>query len=209
MEFISLLLTYFDTKFLEDVVTGLVSSAVFLFFLFALKPSIAISPTISSHYTTINGQKERIYYFKVLNKGWVFKIYDITVRAYVCETVRTANGENLSLQELELRGMAQWGLNRLNLRHCFQDLLCGESTLKSRSDYAIQFASSEKIKNLLNHNNRYITLQVVAKHSLTGFTSVETKHYRHLSKVQDGTFLSGNSYKVVKNVHEDDNIVVT
>ena len=209
MEFITHLTEYFDGKFIGDLVTGLVTSVVFLFFLFALKPSIAISPRISSQYTTINGQKERVYYFKVINKGWVFKIYDITVRAYVCETIRTANGENLGLQELELRGMAQWGLNKLNLKHCFQDFFCGESTLRSRSDYAIQFASSEKIKNLLNHNNRYITLQVVAKHSLTGFTSVETKHYRHLSKVEDGTFLSGNSYKVVKNVHEDDNIVVT
>lgn len=207
MDIITHITSYFDTKFFGDLTTGVVSSAIFLGLLFMLKPSIAISPRISSQYKTINGQKEHVYYFKIVNKSWLFKIYDITVKAYICETIPNANGNDVLLKELELRGIAQWVLDRLNIRHCFQDHFRGEATLRGSSDYAVQFATSENIKNLLNQN-KYITLQVLARHSLTGFSTVKTKHYRHLSKVENGSFLSGNSFKIVKNVHSDDNIVV-
>lgn len=197
-----------DSKIFGDIVTGLTTSAIFLALLFMLKPSISISPKISSQYKTINGQKQLVYFFKIMNKSWLFRVYDITVRAYICETIPNANGNDVLMRDLELKGITQWVLNRFNPRHCFQDTICGEGTLKSRSDYAVQFACGENIKNLLNHR-KYITIQVLAKHSLTGFSTVETKHYHHLSKVEDGIFLTGNSFKIVKNMHANDNIIVT
>lgn len=198
----------FSSKIFGDIITGLTSSAIFLGLLFMLKPSISISPRISSQYKTINGQKQLVYFFKIMNKSWIFKVYDITVKAYICEKIPNSNGDDVLMKDLELRGISQWVLNRFNIRHCFQDKLRGETTLSSRSDYAVQFGCSENIKNLLSRR-KYITVQVLARHSLTGFSTVKTKHYHHLSKVEDGIFLTGNSYKIVKNIHSDDNIIVT
>lgn len=96
-----------------------------------------------------------------------------------------------------MKGGDQWVLNKLNFKHILQNIRKGEKTLESRSDYAAQFTTFDNIETLIK-NNSYIVIQVLAKHSLTGFSSITVMKYRHSSKIEKGCFLSGNSCKIVK-----------
>lgn len=73
----------------------------------------------------------------------------------------------------------------------------GFNTLKSRTDYAVQFFTQEDCRTILDSNEKYIQFQITAKHSLTGFSKVRTMKYAHVSKVENGSFLSGNSFEIV------------
>lgn len=181
---------------IQGIVSGVIASAIFLLILFRLKPRIVISDKIASKYITIQGKETHVYVFKVINKSLLFKVYDIKVNAFVCKNVPNINGTNVNLKNIELKGGDQWILNKLNSKHLLQNFLQGENTLQSRCDYACQFFSSENIATLLT-NNSYISIQVLAKHSLTGFSRVRVRSYHHHSKIEKGTFLSGNSCKII------------
>jgi len=180
---------------LNGVVPGVIASAIFLFILFLLKPKIVISDKIASHYRIINGNKHHVYLFKIINKSLFFKVYDLKVNAYVCENIQNVNGVDTKYSDITLKGVDQWVLNSLNFKHILQNLLRKEKTLQSRCDYAAQFATFDNIATLLQ-NNSYISVQVLAKHSLTGFSRVKIMKYQHPSKIIKGTFLSGNSCKI-------------
>jgi hypothetical protein len=188
--------TLLQNWFFQGIISGVVESSIFLLILFWLKPWIKISDKIASKYVTIKGKETHVYVFKIINKSWFFKVYDIKVNAFVCENVPNVNGMNVIFLDIELKGADQWILNKINRKHLFQNILHGEKTLKSRCDYACQFFSSENIATLLNKNS-YISLQVLAKHSLTGFSRVRIMQYYHHSKIVKGSFLSGNSFKIV------------
>jgi len=185
-----------SNNIIQGIISGVISSGIFLFILFLLKPWIIISDKIASKYVTIKGKETHVYVFKIINKSLFFKVYDIKVNAFICENIPNINGMNVNFRDIELKGADQWILNRLNFRHLFQNILKGEKTLQSRCDYACQFFSSENLATLLD-NNSYISIQVLAKHSLTGFSRVKIMKYHHHAKIVKGTYLSGNSCKIV------------
>ncbi|WP_179416201.1 hypothetical protein HDF19_10095 [Mucilaginibacter sp. E4BP6] len=182
--------------FLNGVIPGVVASAIFLFLLFLLKPKIVISDKIASQYVKVGNKDHHAYVFKIINKSLFFKIYDLKVNAYVCSNMPNVNGNNVNFKDIQLKGADQWVLNRMYWKHIFQNTIRGERTLESRCDYACQFFSGENISNLLD-NNSYISVQVLAKHSLTGFSRVKIRKYNHSSKIVKGIFLSGNSCRIV------------
>ncbi len=183
--------------FLNGVVPGVVASAIFLFILFMLKPKIVISDKIASHYRIINGTKHHVYLFKIINKSLFFKVYDLKANAFVCENIQNVNGVDTKYTDITLKGVDQWVLNSLNFRHILQNFLRKDKTLQSRCDYAAQFVTFDNVATLLQ-NNSYISLQILAKHSLTGFSRVKIMKYQHHSKIEKGAFLSGNSCKIVQ-----------
>lgn len=190
---------------MQGIMSGIISSIIFLVILFCLKPCIVISDKIATKYVNIDGNDTHVFVFKIINKSFLFKVYDIKVNAYVCNDVPNVNGINVTFKDIELKGANQWVLNRLNFKHLFQNILRGEKTLQSRCDYACQFFSEENLKSILK-NNSYISLQVLAKHSFTGFSKVKIMKYRHPSKIIKGSFLSGNSSQIVHSIEVNETI---
>ena len=184
------------SNIIQGILSGLIASGVFLIALTFIKPKIVITRKIACQYVKINGKTERIYTFKIINKSAIFRLYDLRINAFVCQRKPNVNGDDVQFKAIEFRGYDQWVINRLNLKHILQNIRLGDKTLRSRTDYASQFSTSDNLKNLLN-NNSYITFQVLARHSLTGFSTVRTMNYHHISKIEDGCFLSGNTCKIV------------
>ncbi|RYE27620.1 MAG: hypothetical protein EOP42_18965 [Sphingobacteriaceae bacterium] len=186
-----------SSNIFQGIVSGIIASGIFLIIISSLKPKIVISDKIASQYLKIRGKDIHVYFFKIINKSLFFRIYDLKVNAYVCDNIPNINGNDTKYSDITLKGGDQWVLNKLNFRHLLQNFLRGEKTLESRSDYAAQFTSFENLENLIKKNS-YIVIQVLAKHSLTGFSSIQTMKYQHNSKIEKGCFLSGNSCRIVK-----------
>jgi hypothetical protein len=165
-----------------------------------------ISDKIASQYLEINGKDTHVYLFKIINKSLFFRIYDLKINAYVCQSIPNINGTDVNFKDIPLKGADQWVLNRLNFKHILQNIRKGDKTLQSRCDYAVQFFSTENIATLLN-NNSYISVQVLAKHSLTGFSRVKIMKYQHHSKIVKGCFLSGNCCKIVPSPEKNKTII--
>lgn len=182
-------------QIIGDIITGLTSSGMFLFLLYLLKPKIRLSDFIT--HTKENEIHEDLYYFKIINRSLFFKIYDIKFRVYSCENIPSHNGDDVALREIALRKSNQWVLARMNFRHLWQDTLIAERRINTRSDYAAQFSTLENLKDYLN-KKRFIRVEVLARHSLTGFSIVKTKTYKHMSNIKEGSFNSGNSYRILK-----------
>ncbi|WP_347373681.1 hypothetical protein [Aequorivita sp. Q41] len=182
--------------YIGSIIAGVASSALFLFALSRLKPKIKICEKISiEERENEDDEMETHFGFKVVNKSWFFKVYDIKVRLYSIELVPSENNEDFHCEEITLRKNETWILNRFNIRHCFQDLIFNERRLKKRTDYAVQFFSKEKLNDLVGSNKR-LRFEVLAKHSLSGFSVVKIYTFRHKNDLINGSFLSGNTSKI-------------
>ncbi|NGM63510.1 hypothetical protein G5B30_16495 [Sphingobacterium sp. SGG-5] len=85
-----------DYPILLSVISGIVSSTIFLFVLSRLKPSIGICTIIA--YDT----KSNKYLLKIINKSLFFKVYDIQVHLYSICPIQTINSENFKIKPFEL-----------------------------------------------------------------------------------------------------------
>lgn len=180
------------SKTVSDIITGLYSSGIFLIALSLLKPRIKICDKISVVYPS----NKPLYYIKIVNKSIFFKVYDIQVRAWSTKTIPSSNGDNVEYSAIKINKEYQWVIDRLLFKHIFQDFFLGDKRLTGRTDYAAQFSTNDNLKHLIN-NNVSITVEVIAKHSLTGFTRVRTKTFKHSSDIKKGEYRSGNSCTIV------------
>src|SRR5690606_22749720 len=172
---------------LLSVISGIVSSAIFLFVLSRLKPSIRICNRIA--YDPKTGK----YLLKIINRSLFFKIYDINVNLSSICIVQTLNGENVKIQPIKLTLSSIRAMQRFNWKHLFQNEIHKENRLRSRTDYAAIFSSKEDLRAIIENQN-FIRFEVYAKHTLTGFARIFTYDYKHSGNIIDGTYLSGNTF---------------
>jgi hypothetical protein len=137
------------------------------------------------------------FIFKIVSKSLFFRVYEIKVKAFKCTNINNVNGYDNQTTPIEIKYNSLSVLERFNYKHYFQDILRSDRNLTSRTDYAAQFFTSEDLRTMID-NNHSVEFQIIAKHSLTGFSRVKTMRYINLYKVKDGKFLSGNSFKIVE-----------
>lgn len=187
---------FIESNLFNNIITGLFSSGLFLLILALLKPRVVICDKIAHSYDESQPlETQNSYLFKIINKSLFFRIYDIQVRVWNTEIIPSKNAENFHFKTIPLVKDFQWVINRLYVGHLFQNLILGEKRLEKRTDYAAQFLTYTDIHHLINKKN-FITIEVIAKHSLTGFTRVIKKTYKHKNDIVKGEFFSGNSCKV-------------
>lgn len=182
--------SFFERNF-ESLLAGFITSVFFLVVLSRLKPKLRICDKISGEIR----DGEPHFGFKVINKSWFFKVYDLKVKLNSLRVMPSENNEDYHCDELSLRKDNTWVLKRFNPRHTFQDWMFGTKRLKKRTDYAVQFFTKEPLNGLVDTNKR-IRFEVLAKHSLSGFSVVKTYTFRHKNDLVTGSFLSGNTAKI-------------
>lgn len=181
---------------LFGLLTGVVSSFIFLLILSLLKPRIGVSNEVAQNINNINDENgSSLFIFKIINKSPFFKVYDITLKVYSKKIVPSPNGEDEETSEIELRMGYQRILHRFNVRHYFQDSINGKKRLKTRTNYAAQFSTFTDINEILLQG-KFIEIEVYAKHALTGFSKIFTTEYKHPNNIVKGSFCSGNSFKI-------------
>lgn len=178
-----------QSPIVSSILTGIISSGVFLVVLSRLKPSLRISTSICFD------KENNKYLFKIINKSPFFKVFDISVKLYSIEIVPTYNGENYKMEPVKLTLDHIKAIQRLNCSHYFQDYFCKDKRLETRTDYAAIFSTSVDLMPLLQQKS-FIRFQVYAKHTLTGFGRIFNYDYKHSGNIVDGSFLSGNTFKI-------------
>ena len=188
-----------NKELFSAIITGLTTSAIFLIILWQLRPRFEISNTICREMTELNGELIPLFYFKIINKSPFFKVYDVKIKAFICQEVNNLNGNDsqLSIVPFDFNSLSK--VERFNFRHYGQNLFFGDKNIKTRSNYAAQFFTKVDAREELMQQGKSISFQVIAKHSLSGFTRVKTMTYNHALRVKDGRFLSGNTFKILQN----------
>jgi hypothetical protein len=190
-----------NSKTMSDIITGLYTSGIFLLALSFLKPRIKICDKISLEITRQTGTpatstaRNYRYYFKLVNKSILFKIYDVQVRVWSTETRPSVNSDDTYYKEINMIKNYQWVIHRLYFGHILQKLFIGTKRLQSRTNYAAQFSTNDNLEQMINLG-RSITIEIIARHSLTGFTRVISKTYKHIGDIERGSFYSGNSCEI-------------
>ncbi|WP_133576319.1 hypothetical protein [Pedobacter metabolipauper] len=185
-----------QSKFLNNLIPGLYTSLIFLLMLYFLKPRLKIGNKIALElFPNDPAGQTHLYSFKVINKSLFFKVYDLHICAWVSKIEPSVNADDVSYQPIKIRKQFQWVIHRLYAGHFFQKFLAKDQRLERRTDYAAQFSTFEDIRGMIA-NGHFITVEILAKHSLTGFTRVITKKYKHVSDIITGTYYSGNSCEI-------------
>ena len=185
------IITFFKNN-AADFAARIFASLVFLYILSRLKPNIKICDKIA-----IEPQKDGSinYGFKVINKSPFFKVYDMKAKLFSLELEPSENNIDYKLEQIELRKSNIWFMNKFNPRHYFQDQIFGEKKLKKRTDYATQFFTETDVKKMV-FSKKIIRFELLARHSLSGFTVVKHKEFNHKNDFIDGSFFSGNTSKI-------------
>ncbi len=182
----------------SSVVTGVLSSLIasllFILVLFRVRPNIKIAPEIAKS----DDEGNTVYVFKILNASPFFKIYDVNFELRIYKTENSPNGEDrkrVFLEEAILINSYIPMLHKFNLKHISQWFNRAKK-LSSRTDYAAQAGTKFNIPSVLESGHS-VTILIIAKHALSGFTKVKPETFKHVSQVVDGTFCSGNSFRIV------------
>lgn len=173
------------------VVTSLIGSSIFLMLLAILKPSFAISKNIalspSNHYP---GQES--YTFKVINKSWFFHANEVNIRVTYLRDYSshpTRDKRNLIREELKvIKPRLSFIPRRLNMGYLKTDPHCEQCGVLKTAD--------SNITQLLNGSG-VIEIEVIAKHSLSGFTGMSKKRYFNSQSIKKGTFEPGDTFNIL------------
>ncbi|WP_421890358.1 hypothetical protein [Marinoscillum sp.] len=164
--------------------TGLISSTMFLYCLTKLRPSLSISDKIAYDILKTNGTEQPCYRFKVINRTWRSKIYDIEAELVQIEYRLTDGGLNLFMTKIPLLKNTVWSLNKI-------------SEKDTHAEFAFQFITLEEIKDIW-HSDVNLELRIKAKHAFSGFTRTVTKRYYKVNNsVKTGSFKFGNNMEIL------------
>ncbi|HET8861570.1 hypothetical protein [Marivirga sp.] len=127
--------------FFNSLLTGILTSVIFLILLYFFRPNIKISDCIAK-----DKEDDNIFRFKIINKS-LFSIYDIRVRMFLCNEINGINGKNIKFEELELKVSNIWTIPPFNIKHIFQNEK-SQKNIKGKTNYAAAFRTDySKIEN--------------------------------------------------------------
>ncbi|MGA2824360.1 MAG: hypothetical protein ABSE72_12640 [Bacteroidales bacterium] len=173
------------TGFLESVVIGvlssLVASLIFLFYLTRVRPKIEISDQVAR---TISASGKTIYRIKVINKSRV-PIINIKTQLHVMRPTTVPAGiiyisKDITFQQSEIMELSKF------------------DTQDKTAAYAYRFRSYDALDDLWSEDSQsYLRFRIRATHSVSGFTRVFRKdYYTRRNSIMYGEFDFGNSMKI-------------
>ncbi|TCN84963.1 hypothetical protein [Shewanella fodinae] len=165
------------------ILTGLVSSAMFFFFLSRFRPQIAISPEIARGISTKTG--ETTYVIKVINRTRD-DITDINAQLHLFNFHQTATGKIWKSDEVELKRSTPICIDKYNKKD-------------KNANYAYRFLTYENLDARWNdENTQFIRFRIIARHATSGFGGAFKRDYLIKQKtIVDGTFSKGDTFKIV------------
>ncbi|MEQ9100289.1 MAG: hypothetical protein RIF36_20420 [Imperialibacter sp.] len=160
--------------------TGLASSLSFLWFMTKVRPSLEISDRVAHNKIEIDGTKHTCFRFKVINKTWKSRIYDVEAQLVLITYINSDTGQDIFMTPIPLIKDKTWSLNKI-------------SKSDTHAEYAHQFITLENLHDIWTDKHN-IELRVKAKHSFSGFSRTTNKrYYNPTSSLKNGSFKFGNT----------------
>ena len=177
-----------------SILTGIISSIVFLVIIFILRPRLKISHEICRRFDEKTGRN--VYMIKVINKSRWFKVIDVNaelisqepVAAPVLTKTKNCNGAtNLKLKRLKLKEENGhiWFINR-------RKYSC------KHASFAYIFTCIEDLDTLWDENKKQtLHFKIISKHGLSGFPKLTTMEYADKNScIKEGRFYFGNTCEI-------------
>ncbi|WP_298148623.1 hypothetical protein [Flavobacterium sp.] len=162
-----------------SIATGLISSYLFLiYFLRKKRAQISISPHISKR--ELDGQIN--YFFKFVNKTRA-EIFDVRVEPTFYKQVGGIGGLNIQGKDIKL----------------VQDFISYIPEGKSadpNSLHAWRVRTTQDLEEEWQDESTYIRLTIIAKHSLSGFSSIFVQEFHSKASITSKQFVTGDSLEV-------------
>lgn len=164
-------------------IASIFSSVLFYLFLWALKPSIRLSPVICHQKLETREGEIAAYGFKVINDTPFHRVIDVKIELLLLEDVNTAGGTNVFLQSLKLRKDQVWHIK--------------SKQAKERGAFAYVFFTEEDLETSWTKHHQWIQVQLFCKHALSGFSKVFIQtYYTKNSCIFNGKLKFGDSFKI-------------
>jgi len=166
------------------LLTSFVASALFLLSLTRIRPKFAISPQIAR---SVRGE-ELSYAIKVINRTR-FDLIDVRARLENLVIIAGVNNPLTRRRHIPLR---------------FSEILVLSKYDRDdrQADYAFRFTTASELSVRTLGKNTIIRFSIIAKHSLSGFSSASEQRYG-LTDIVDGTFATGDSLSITPLDDED------
>lgn len=165
------------------IASGYFGSMLFLrHYLHNRRPVVEISDKIAYSYHT--KEKEYYYYFKLVNKT-DFDILDVRCELSFMKSENSLNGQNLVGEDISLNDSIIFHIDKKNKND--------KNALHALRVYCRQDLEAEWDA---RGNGATLNLKVIAKHSLTGLTSVFIQQFFGKQDIIKGEFEHGDSLKV-------------
>ncbi len=175
-------------EFLASLVSGFVTSFVFLFFLlFMLRPRIKVGSSIACHVDDLDPGRRSCCAFKIVNRSF-FSAYDLKVE--VCQKLVSfgPNGAP-NYRTIPLPLLRDQYPHVAPFRMVFSN--------NANTDFALWFITYSDLQSIVNTTpHTKVEIRVTCRHALTGLGNVWTKEYTR-TDIKSGTFKSGNTFEIV------------
>ncbi len=161
------------------LLSGVVSSMIFLWVLTLMRPNITISKEICKS-SDANGT---FYGFKIINNSR-FHALDLKAELILNTPFNSPGGSNHSCEWITLRkdGLLQFPRYKRN---------------DAGADYALILGTREDLDALWNSSAQYLEVKIYAKHSFSGiYKSFNQKYYTKNSCIMSGMYNFGKTFRI-------------
>ncbi len=159
------------------IVSGVIASICFTFFMLLVKPKVSISAQICNE---TEGDKGNVYRIKIVNHTFAM-LTNLRYALHYCEM----HGDGITtITEIKPRKSQLISIDRFNLR-------------KDNTDYAVRISYDiDQDKYPLNDKAK-LEFTFIAEHSLSNTTTCKKMEYR-AEDIVEGVFESDKSIKIIR-----------
>lgn len=174
--------------FTTGLIGNIIASSLFLPIVFiVLKPKILISPYIIETDQDSRYPSQTIYCFKVINSSIFFKAFDVSLNLWAVTEEVSHSKNDILIEDVELVRPHMFYI---------ESVIFGNPWIDKSAQCACIFTTTENIKPLLEGKNKYLQLQVIVKHGLSGLSGVFTQRFYKVDKcIHKGDFKHGLSLR--------------
>ena len=162
-----------------SVTTGFMGSLLVVLFLYRLKPKLEISPYIAAQPTS---DSTPMFGFKIINRT-PYPVVDIRIELVLVTPVNVNGGAVKSATALELTRDDFFQLGKFD-------------TNDRDADYALRVGCKQDVRSLWISDSQDLRLNVIARHSLSGFCAVQSHTFHTKADIKAGKHVFGNSLSV-------------
>lgn len=169
----------FVGSIIAGIISGLIASGLFFYFISTLRPKLTISKEICR-----SEDKDGVFYgFKILNNS-NFHVLDLRIEIILMSPFNSNGGVNNSMT---------W----INLRKDHILLFPRFRKKDDRADYALIVATRDNLENIWNQEAEYLVIKVHGRQSFSGMSrSFEQKYYTKKSCIKPGIFNFGKTFDI-------------
>lgn len=171
----------FLESLLSGVISGVVASGLFYWYMTKMRPSIFICDNIVKSSDTTG----LFYAFKIYNNSRFFDVLDLKIEVYVKTPFNAHGGQNYNLEKIELKKDHVMLLPR-----------CSKANEPDAS-YALIVTTRVDVEKLWLSDSQHVEIHIHGRHSFSGASkSYSKKFYTKRNSIKEGMFNFGKTNSV-------------